>query len=277
MSRVKNTYNALKDVFTEALADGIKVWTTSRKTYDLLGDIYGFGLDGGPYDSKKAREIVIQGDDIIGLRTYDTESEEPLERLDQITGFDENGRITGYTSGKLVELSLDLYDTDFTEWGSAKRLTNGDHVDLEDTNRIHVEFINDALRYYVNKGRLKGKDIGNNIYVIDIPTTKPFRTIMEELITSGNFKRAYKDMKDGFDWGLSKYFITQTIAYKIFDSLIFDPFIEKPLKKLKEKGGEKAKRLLDPFILSQYKVITGMINALYGLPAKDYVVYGRQA
>ena len=273
----KGFIEGLGNIFKDLLDSTVKVWLEQRYLTRLISDLYGFGLDGGPFNSRLAGEIVVNEDEIIGLRHYDPETEEPLRRTDQITGFDDEGKIKGYTSGKLVKLSLELYDLDFTELGSAKRLTNGDYTDLEDTNTIHKEFINDALRYYVKFAKKRGKPlitpsgVPSNIYVIDIPTTKSFGQILSELLRSGNFIRAYKDLKEGFDWELAKYFTIQAITYKIFDTLLFDPFVEKPLKKLREKMGPAGKRLIDPFIVSEYTAVTGLVNKLYGLPEKEYV------
>lgn len=266
------------DIAGDSLYDYLQVKLNKGKYAGLVTDVYGFGLDGGPYDSTKAREILIKGDNVVGFRNYDPDAgEAPLERTSQVRT-DRVGKVEAYDSGRLVNASLDLFDTRFEGWGSARRLTDFNYGGkLTDTTRIKKEFVNDALRWYVKNGQRKRlmRDDANphtdGIETIDIRTTKEFNTVLRELIKTGNIRQAASDIRDGFNWSLAKYFMVQTVAYKLFDDYVYSPLVTEPLRKLNEKSKLNWQRVLDPFISGEYRAVTGAVNRLYGLSEKEYV------
>lgn len=253
-SRIGNSiYGAVKT----GVEESIQIVSQTNPFTNFVSDVWGFGYQGGPLESKDFKEIILRNGKIIGFRDYKDGEGRPIEFVNDLQT--DEGEFVN-CGGRVVKGPG--YDTDFERWGSASRLTDGDYRSITDKSTIVQEIMKDALSWYVGKGGkrryLKNPDgtTNNEYLVVEIPRAK--QGFLEKF-----------DPK-GFDAGAAGYFGLQSLIYMLFDRLVYDPIVERPIRKI--NAGLKKKDLpqirLDPFVETEYIAVSEIANGLLGLPSE---------
>ncbi len=255
----------LYDGFQKLFSQYMQFTLRMNPITNLATDIFGFGYNGGPIEGHKIKELVLKDGKIWFFRNYNPDKgETPMQASDMV--FDARGTYRGTGKALRVPPTEREFDEDFAAYGSAARLTNDDFMDAEDKSVLVQEFMTDALRYYVRRGHRRhlgtytdpATGTTSNIEAVDIQTAP--RSFFEKFDPRG------------FDPELSFFHIAQTAVYTAFDKLLFDPYIEKPIKAfnnwVQSKFGKDAPKIrLDTFISSQYVTLSEITNAAYDLPS----------
>lgn len=253
-----------------AVEQSIQAYSQINPVTNLLGDIYGFGYQGGPIEGGNVREIIMYKGKVAGFRNYDeNQGERPLEWKDDLKIHDKIFiNPGGYLIGEPLTVNK-FYDNDFERWGSASRLTNGDYRDIEDKSRLAQHMLNDTLSWYAKHGgkRRTLKD------AFGIPDTD-YKVVEIPRASRGFFQKF--DPKS-WDPSLAFYLGLQSVAYKIPDDLIYEPLVEGLIRKInknvKKVRPEAGNIRMDAFVESEYVAISELVNTIFDLPSPNELYY----
>lgn len=230
---------------------------------NLAGDLWGFGYQGGPLEGGLVREIILHKGKVQGFRNYD-EDDPGARPMEYTTDLQKQGNMYINCGGVAVDLEKLRFDDDFERWGSASRLTNEDYLKVEDKTSLLKEMLQDGLSWYVGKGGVR-KELKDP--VTGVP--HPDYTVVE--IPRAKHGLFEKFDPKGFDPGTSLYFALQSIVYKLFDDVLFEPLVEGPIRRINE-GLEKRNLpgiRMDAFVTSEYTAVSEIVNALFDLPSPN--------
>lgn len=265
-----DTFKMFREPIATAVSQAVKTSLQQTPVTRLLTDFYGFGLDGGPYNSREAPELLVYGNSILALRYFDPIEGDRVRHVDEIS-FDITGKIENFRTGGYTRRDRrdQLYDGDFDIFGSAQALIGDDYTELEEKSRVRGEFIDNALRFAVQFGERRPID-GTDIESIVLPRRLKFDDVVEHYGLFDGTARWAQSLADGFNPNLAMYFLTEAVAYHAFDRLLYDPLVEKPIKKFNGSKWAKAHHYhidLEPFVFQEYRAISRLVNGIYGMTA----------